>query len=510
MVASENGALSGGKVGGVGDVLKNLPEALASLGWNVTVIIPSYGFLHRENRSRLSARVRFPFGGKIRRGEIWSVQTKSAKGVTQLLFDHDDIGGEPIYFNDPPRTPFSRDSTKYAMFCSAVGQYLKAIPRGFVLHLHDWHAATIVLLQELHSGFSELRDIQTAFTIHNLALQGTRPMRHHPSSLEAWFPELFTTSGWISVWKDPRYAEPCYTPMAAGIRFADRVNTVSPTYAAEILEPSNHSRGLYRGEGLERYLRNASTGKRLFGILNGCEYPAERESNLLNPRSLLTLMVEVTSSWKQGDALCETMDNRLRQLMEKPPVLILTSITRAVEQKVRLLFEKGSDGKRAIEHICRLLAKHDGLYVFLGTGTKEYEGLLTEAARRNKNFIFLKGYSEPLARALYASGDLFLMPSLFEPCGISQMIAMREGQPCVVHAVGGLRDTVIDGKNGFAFERNTMSARVDAFVAKTKEAIQLRMSRPGQWRKLQSAAMGARFTWEESAREYIETMYAPL
>ncbi|HZY10853.1 MAG TPA: glycogen/starch synthase, partial [Bacteroidota bacterium] len=251
IVASENGALRGGKAGGLGDVVRDLPKALGKLGWRISVISPAYGFLHRENTSKFRSRISFPFGGREEHGDFFEVTVEDhAQNVRYFVFEHPSVSGNPIYVNDPPNEPFKTDALKYALFCSAVGQFLKTIHRPYVLHLHDWHASTLLLLRELHPEFNHLKGIKTAFTIHNLAIQGTRPMRNHASSVESWFPELFVDSEWIHRWRDPRYEEPCYCPMAVGIQYADKVNTVSASYAKEILMPST-SLGFYAGEGLE-------------------------------------------------------------------------------------------------------------------------------------------------------------------------------------------------------------------------------------------------------------------
>jgi starch synthase len=145
--------------------------------------------------------------------------------------------------------------------------------------------------------------------------------------------------------------------------------------------------------------------------------------------------------------------------------------------------------------------------VLLGTGTPEYEDALVSAHRGNDRFLYLRGYSELIGEALYASGSLFIMPSLFEPCGISQMLAMRRGQPCVVHAVGGLKDTVIDGVNGFQFGGETLAAKVTDFVRVTGKALKLRENSPEAWGRMTTEAARARFTWEKSAEQYADLMY---
>ncbi|HYQ87465.1 MAG TPA: glycogen/starch synthase [Bacteroidota bacterium] len=510
MVASENDGLKGGKVGGVGDVVRDLPKALARLGWRVTVIIPSYGFLHKSNPGRRLETVGFPFGGSSREGEIWELTARNpVEGVSYLVFEHPEIRGNPIYCHDPPGQAFAQDAAKYALFCSAVGQYLLRRPPGFVLHLHDWHTGSMFLLRELHPAFSSLKKIKTVFTIHNAAIQGPRPIRGKHATVEQWFPELFRNVDWISRWKDHRYAEPVFTPMAAGIRFAARVNTVSPTYAEEILKPSNPAAGFFGGEGLEPFLVEAKAQSRLFGILNGCEYPDPPRSTKLPPGELLDLLQSEVGKWKDvkgGTTVRETLQ-RIEDLRKYDASALLTSVTRVVDQKVRLLFERGSRKMRAIDDLLPLLSKYNAVYLVLGTGTPEYEEALSAAQRKHPRLLYLKGYSESIADSMYASGSLFIMPSLFEPCGISQMLAMREGQPCVVHAVGGLKDTVIDGVNGFHFTGATFSEKVDHFLQIVDKALRIFTTDRAGWDRISSEAAKARFTWESSARKYVELLY---
>jgi starch synthase len=513
MLASENDALIGGKVGGVGDVVRDLPRALAVLGIRTTVIVPSYGFLHTRNPSTIEHAVNFPFGGKIEHAEVWkSTSRNPTDGIAQLLVHHPAIIGDPIYSNDPPGHAFAQDAMKYALFCSAVGQFLRSLdPASYVLHLHDWHTPFLLLLRDVHPAFTHLQGIHTAFTIHNIALQGTRPMRGNMSSVEQWFPELFHETQWIDHWKDRRYDDATFTPMAAGIRFSNKVNTVSPTYAEEILKPSVPEDGFYGGEGLERELREAKSEGRLSGILNGCDYPPDREVPRMTFAELCALMQQLLGKGIGADqqAFDTMMLERVRSWQVRNPRIILTSVSRVVEQKMKLLFERGDRSGRAIDEILTMLEACDGIYIVLGSGSEEYEERFLQACRQYTRLLYFRGYSERLAPALYANGTLFLMPSSFEPCGISQMLAMRDCQPCIVHAVGGLKDTVSDGVNGFSFSGTSIAEQVDALVATTRRAITIALNEPATWSKLREAAGKARFTWEESANAYVEQMYQP-
>ena len=511
MVASENDALIGGKVGGVGDVIRSLPNALATLGCTVTVIIPSYGFLHKDNPSKLLKRISFPFGGKQYEGEFYVVQPKQEHAnVRHLLLEHPELRGDPLYYNDPSDSPFLRDAAKYALFCSAVGKYLTTIQEPFVLHLHDWHCGFLFLLRELHPEFSSLKSIQTVFTIHNLAIQGTRPVQKHASSVESWFPELFRNKEWVQDWKDPRYAEACFTPMAAGIQYANKVNTVSPTYADEILKANNIKNGDHGGEGLEQLLCTAKKENRLFGILNGCDYPEGRTIPKQSFPELCRLMLREVEELKVKHPAYDTSEvvKRIERLANNPPGFLLASVARIVAQKLGLLFERCSNGNLAVDEILNTVSQNNGIYIVLGNGDAKLEQQLDELAKRCERLIIIRGYSERLSEALYANGSLFVMPSLFEPCGISQMLAMRDSQPCLVNSVGGLRDTVMNGVNGFAFYGTSQRERADNFVAAAQRATDIFHHHKLLWEKITIEAGKARFTWGESARRYFGLMYS--
>ena len=171
-----------------------------------------------------------------------------------------------------------------------------------------------------------------------------------------------------------------------------------------------------------------------------------------------------------------------------------------------LLKAPGTDGVSGLEKILKEIGPK-GLYILLGTGDRDIEAFLTEAAATHGNFLFLNSYAAKTAEALYASGDLFLMPSSFEPCGIGQMLAMRDGQPCLVHRTGGLRDTVQPGINGFGFEGSTLHEQVDNMAAALAAALKLHKENSEHWKKICAAAASARFLWADSAKQYIEKLY---
>ncbi len=171
-----------------------------------------------------------------------------------------------------------------------------------------------------------------------------------------------------------------------------------------------------------------------------------------------------------------------------------------------LFLEELADGRTALEHIAGQLGRN-GVFILLGSGEAELEQRVLQVAKHCKQLIFLRGYSESLAGPLYRGGDLFLMPSSFEPCGISQMLAMRSAQPCVVHAVGGLRDTVEHDRTGFVFSGNTPCDQATEFVATVEQALTLKVNDADRWQRIRVRAASQRFDWSQSARQTVEHLY---
>ena len=186
--------------------------------------------------------------------------------------------------------------------------------------------------------------------------------------------------------------------------------------------------------------------------------------------------------------------------------MLVTSVGRLSDQKMRILRQPTSDGRPALAALLDELGD-GGRLLLLGTGDAANERFLAATAVDHPNLLFLRGYSDPLARALYARGDLFLMPSSFEPCGISQMLAMRAGQPCLVHHVGGLKDTVTNGETGFAFTGGDLREQADELVAAFRRALTLFREQPGRWGAMSKAAAAARFPWSASADAYLRQLY---
>ena len=519
MVAAENDALPGGKVGGIGDVVRDLPRALAAAGQQVDVVTPGYGAFSRLPGAESVGTVEVMFSGSVHIVELFKVPAQAPqKNVTLWVMEHPlfAVGGEgKIYCDDPGDRPFATDASKFALFSIAVAQ--AAVDDMFgvvdVLHLHDWHAALVAVLRAFDPAYQALQTVHTVYTIHNLALQGIRPLAGDASSLHVWFPELQYV---VEQLNDPR-APHCINPMRAGINLSDKVHAVSPTYALEIQRPSDPSQGFFGGEGLHADLQAAAEEGRLHGILNGCEYPADSVPPL-SSAELFLLCENESLKWIGKNPVVESAhliaSRRLAQIIsaeksaDEPQAkpLLVTSVGRITDQKVLLLLQTIPGGASALDHLLDVLGDK-GVFVLLGSGDTELEQFLTEVASRRSNFVFLKGYSEHISQSLYASGDLFLMPSSFEPCGISQMLAMRAGQPCLVHSVGGLSDTVKDGVDGFAFTGDSLQSQAENLIASFESAMETKSEDSVSWEKISSAAAAARFLWRDVADEIVEQLY---
>lgn len=506
-LASENGALPGGKVGGIGDVVRDLPRALAAAGWDVSVATPSYGVLHELPGAVPGTTIDVDFRGDTHAVVAWHYPVDDS-GVRNLVFDHELFakqGAGRIYFNDAPDRPFASDADKFAFFCAAAAEWINCSEKlPDVVHLHDWHTAFYLLLSNYSADFESLRPIRTVFTIHNLSYQGIRPLRGDESSLEAWFPYLQVK---LSDVVDPRYND-CLNPMASAIRLADRVSTVSPTYASEICRPSNPATGFIGGEGLEDDLIEARDAGRLSGVLNGCYYdrPIGRRPGWQRLLGMIENQLRDWQAAKPSDPAHGLALERLRSLPKRRPAHVMTSIGRLVAQKATLLLHEIDDGQNALGRIAETFGKQAAIIV-LGSGDPEFEQRMLKLAQLTPNLLYLHGYSENLAAPLYRGGDLFLMPSSFEPCGISQMLAMRGAQPCVVHGVGGLADTVEDGETGFVFDGDSTAAQAHEFVSTTMHALDLHANDPIGWQKICRAAAARRFDWASSAEQTVHMLY---
>ncbi|WP_245595562.1 glycogen synthase [Ferrimonas kyonanensis] len=518
MVAAENGALPAAKVGGMGDVLRDLAPELAKAQVQADQIMPAYGRFHRHPHASQLARLTVPFGGRHEIVTLYQLANPAHPESRLFVLDHplfSNAGDGVIYHcNDPE--PYASDASKFALFCAAVAVALcqRHLGRPEVLHLHDWHAALLTVLRAFDPRYQPLQALRCVYSIHNLALQGTRPFRNSHSSFGRWFPELAAslTDAQTRRIEDPSYPQ-CLNPMRAAINLADKVHLVSPSYASEVLQPSDHRHGIWGGEGLEQDLNRRHQQGGLCGILNGLVYP-DTPAPSQSFEALLNTMHTTLLGWqghgthlRNVDFIAHTRLQLWQQAKRPPPSMLLTTVARLTEQKVAILCHRLDNGDTVLETLLRRFKQRQpqGLYVCLGSGNHTIEAELQRVAAHHDNFLFLNGYQEQLSAQLYRQGQLFMMPSSFEPCGISQLMAMREGQPCLVHAVGGLRDTVVDNQTGYWFEGDGLEQQGLALLARFDELLEAFGS--DDWQRVAANAKEQRFGWQSPCHLYRHTLY---
>ncbi len=449
------------KTGGLGDVGGSLPKALHALGHDVRVVMPAYkkiedgypgvspmpGLLHVPTGSGyLPVGV---FGGKLPNSEV------------PVYFI-----AEQNLFNRPNIYGYSDDPYRFAFFSRAALELTLALEwKPDIVHAHDWHTApAITWLATAGQGDGRFRDIATVFTIHNLAHQG-RTNWH-----------IFDYLGiQTHAMAEEGYGEVNF--MARGIYHATMVNTVSPTYAREMMTPDG-------GAGLHNLLRHRHYD--VHGILNGLDYDE------WDPGGDGRIAAHYNA-----DHLEARLHNR-RALQARADLPIRDDIP-LVAMVSRLDWQKGLDITGHVIHLLMNGFAGDAQFIVLGTGAAEYEGMFAQLAYYHKGkMTAILNYSAGFAPLIYAGSDMFIMPSRFEPCGLGQLIAMRYGSVPVVRATGGLVDTVIEGHTGFTFQGYS----AEAFWQAMQRAIYVyNVDRP-RWQQIQHNGMVADFSWRRSALSY--------
>ena len=452
------------KVGGLGDVIGSLPKALRELGVDARVILPLYSSINRER-----------FGLKYKAYQFVDLGWRhSYCGIFET-----EVDGVPCYFVDNEQY-FNRDSIygqaddgeRFAFFSKAALEILPALDfKPDVVNVNDWHTAlSVIYLDVLKSREAEFyKDMKSVLSIHNIEFQG----RFNPYEMGNLF-------GLENKYFDALIYNGDVNLLKGAIQLADRVNTVSETYAREILDP-------YFSYGLDKIL-TVEQGK-LRGILNGIDV------DKFNPKT--DPMIPVNYDLKTFE---DKVQNKLA--FQKEMDLEVNADIPLIGMVTRLTHQKGID---LILQASEEILKTGAQLVILGTGDAHYESALRSLEHyRHDRVRSILLFSNEMSAKIYAASDLFLMPSKTEPCGLSQLISMRYGTVPVVHRVGGLRDTVIpftgvEG-NGFTFESFQASDMMDAIY----RAVTCFYQSPDEWKQIIKNNLQKDVSWEQSAKKYLD------
>ncbi|MDR1496720.1 MAG: glycogen synthase GlgA [Clostridiales Family XIII bacterium] len=461
-VASE--ALPFIKTGGLADVAYALPKDLKKIGVEVAVMLPKHSAVKAEYQDELELIAETEIGLGWRK-KYMGIQTMVSEGIRYYFIDNEDYFGGSVYKGG------DAESEQYLYFCRAV---LAALPfidfKPDILHCNDWHTGMIPMLLRTQLGLTELGHIKTIFTIHNIKFQGAMGFKLMQDVLS--IPRRYYTPEYIE-------ANGAANMMKAALVFANRITTVSPTYAREIMYP-------FFGMGMEGILRARQA--ELSGILNGID-PED-----FDPESDPALAAHFDAERLAGKRECKKALRAEFDMDIKLTVPIFCMVTRLTSQK-------GLDLVR--EALEELLAGDVG-FILVGSGEKEYEDFFNYIATKypGKSGIWI-GYHEDLAHRVYAGADFLLMPSEFEPCGLSQMIAQRYGTLPIVRETGGLVDTVSPynqyTKSGDGFSVAPFNAH--DMLHTIKLALSVYRDKPAL-RKLRRNAMKRDNSFLTSAGEY--------
>ena len=452
------------KVGGLGDVIGSLPKALRELGVDARVILPLYSSIDRE-RFGLNYKA-YQFVDLGWRHSYCGIFETEVDGVPCYFVDNEQ------YFNRDSIYGQADDGERFAFFSKAALEILPALDfKPDVVNVNDWHTAlSVIYLDVLKSREAEFyKDMKSVLSIHNIEFQG----RFNPYEMGNLF-------GLENKYFDALIYNGDLNLLKGAIQLADRVNTVSETYAREILDP-------YFSYGLDKIL-TVEQGK-LRGILNGIDV------DKFNPKT--DPMIPVNYDLKTFE---DKVQNKLA--FQKEMDLEVNADIPLIGMVTRLTHQKGID---LILQASEEILKTGAQLAILGTGDAHYECALRSLEHyRHDRVRSILLFSNEMSAKIYAASDLFLMPSKTEPCGLSQLISMRYGTVPVVHRVGGLRDTVIpftgvEG-NGFTFESFQAGDMMDAIY----RAVTCFYQSPDEWKQIIKNNLQKDVSWEQSAKKYLD------
>lgn len=462
------------KTGGLGDVAGSLPAALVHAGAEVIVMVPKYATIKDEYKAQMEHFSDF-YVSLGWRNEYCGLEKLERDGVTYMFIDN-----ERYFARDYPYGFFD-DGERFAFFSKAITESLQHLPAGFecdILHCNDWQTALApVFLREFYQGLPLYDRVKTVFSIHNVAFQG----QFSDTVME----DILGVAHIPAAASQLRCDACSINYMLGALRYADAITTVSPTYANEIQTPEF-------GEGLDGVLRERSYA--LQGILNGIDVAG------FDPATDKRIAANYTVEDRSGKAVCKAKlqeELGLEVRDDRPLMVMVTRLTR----------QKGLD--LVMYALDRILA--GGVQVaVLGTGDRDYEDGLRYFQDKYPGTMAARIEFDPaLSQRMYAAADMFLMPSKFEPCGLSQIIAMRYGTLPIVRETGGLKDTVIPYNEftgegtGFSFSNFNGDEMGDAVF----RAARLFWDNRDAWNQLVTQAMSQDFSWTRSADKYLDLYF---
>lgn len=462
------------KTGGLGDVAGSLPAALVRAGAEVIVMVPKYATIKDEYKAQMEHFSDF-YVSLGWRNEYCGLEKLEHDGVTYMFIDN-----ERYFARDYPYGFFD-DGERFAFFSKAITESLQHLPAGFecdILHCNDWQTALApVFLREFYQGLPLYDRVKTVFSIHNVAFQG----QFSDTVME----DILGVAHIPAAASQLRCDACSINYMLGALHYADAITTVSPTYAGEIQTPEF-------GEGLDGVLRERSYA--LQGILNGIDVAA------FDPATDKRIAANYTVDDRSGKAVCKAKlqeELGLEVRDDRPLMVMVTRLTR----------QKGMD--LVMYALDRILA--GGVQVaVLGTGDRDYEDGLRYFQDKYPGTMAARIEFDPaLSQRMYAAADMFLMPSKFEPCGLSQIIAMRYGTLPIVRETGGLKDTVIPYNEftgegtGFSFSNFNGDEMGDAVF----RAARLFWDNRDAWNQLVTQAMSQDFSWTRSADKYLDLYF---
>lgn len=465
MVTSEASPFA--KTGGLADVLGSLPGALQKQGADTRVIMPKYGTIPQHLKDTITHACYFYVNVGWRR-QYCGIEKAEYRGITYYFIDNEH------YFNRDHLYGDGDDGERFAFFCKAV---LEALPKldfaPDILHCHDWQSGMVPVLLEAGYRNQELyKDIKTIFTIHNLRYQGIYGI----DQFKEWFglSDDYFTEDKLEFYHGASF-------MKGGLTYSQLLTTVSQTYVREIMTP-------YFGERMDGLLR--ARDHQLFGIVNGIDYEE------FNPKTDKLIYQTYSKSNLKGKTANKTALQQELGLTVKEDIPMIGLISRLVDQK----------GLDLIACVFGELMSEEVQFVVLGTGDIRYEQLFRDAMGTYPGKVSASiRFDNTLAHRIYAASDFFLMPSLFEPCGLGQLISLRYGTLPIVRETGGLKDTVNAYRdetgegNGFSF--TNYNAHDMLYTIRRALGIYKRKTIRG---KLVKDAMSCDYSWQSSAVRYLE------